>query len=107
MITINIILSFNKHGQQFFDLSLPDNDITKEQFLTIIFDLLNGIEIRDLMKISTCQYAKPEDCIKWLWEENGKLYFNIDVNDDDDTQENYDLKKKYCKEEEGEYYIDF
>lgn len=106
MIQINIILSFNKYEQQFFDI-YTDKNINKQDFLTIIFDNLNGYEIRDLMKISSCQYAKPEDCIKWLWEENGKLYFNIDVNDDEDTQENYDLKKKYCKDEEGPYYTDF
>lgn len=100
-------MSFNKYEQQFFDIQIRNKNITKEKFLSIIFDDLNGNEIRDLMKISTCQYAKPEDCIHWLWQEGGKLYFNIDVNDDDDTQENYNLKKKYCKEEEGKYYKDF
>ena len=95
MIKINVILSFNKYEQQFFDIYVSDKHIQKKDFLSIIFVELNENEIRDLKKISTCQYVKKEDCIEWLTEENGKLYFNINVNSDNDTQRNYNLKKKY------------
>lgn len=94
MIQINIILSFNKYTQQFFDIYVSDKYIHKEDFLSIIFEELNENKIRDLKKISTCQYVKKEDCIEWLWKENGKLYFNIDINNDNDTLENYNLKNK-------------
>ena len=58
-------------------------------------------QIAHLIKISTCMFfsEKKEDLPEFLAERWGKYYFNVDVNDDDDTKKNLAIKTEYLERE--------
>ena len=97
-MNIQCILSIENDEQQIFTLDNINSNITKEELLNIIFNELDEEEVKFLYKISTCQFDDNVDnCIQWLINENGKIYFNTDINDDDDTIENKEIKDKYLE----------
>lgn len=97
-MNIQCILSIENDEQQILMLDNINNNITKEELLKIIFNELEQEEVKFLYKISTCQFDNNIDnCIQWLINENGKIYFNTDINNDNDTIENKEIKDKYLE----------
>ena len=92
-----IITTFEHRDQYIFeiDLSYVNNE---KNFLASILNCLDGEQIKNLIKLSICHYAKNgESSIDWLMNRNGKYYFNYETNNNQDTKEWYDFKNNYLK----------
>lgn len=94
----NIIYTFESREQQFVNLAIQDTKDEKS-FLTQIFNTLKLEEVKDLVKISTCQYycSKEEGRQEYLKSRRGKFYFNVDFNYDDGTKMLNEFRNTYCK----------
>ena len=95
---LELIFSFNHRDQKFghYLFNRTSNDL---ELLTQIFKVLRKAELTDLMKISSCMfYSDDADFPEFLANNNGKFYFNPDVNDDDDIIRYYEHKEQYLKE---------
>ena len=90
-----IIASFENIDQVIFDLETKN--ITNEDiFMKVIFENLDNDEIKELTKLSICQIIKNKDeIIDWLFDRNGKYYFNCELNDDPDTKKWGEFKNNY------------
>lgn len=93
MIKIEIIYTFQNAPQEICELMVPSK-ATEEEFLTIVLIGLPLEKIDNLIKLSTCQYASEKKCIEWLLNHNGKIFFNTDVNKDEETHRWWSLKQK-------------
>lgn len=91
----NVILTFSSIEQHIFNIEI-NSKVTEEDFVNQIFDELSRGEIVDLIKISICQMLDTE-IVDWLMKRNGKFYFNIEINKDNDTQKWYDFKINYLR----------
>jgi negative regulator of genetic competence, sporulation and motility len=91
-----IIASFEVLEQLIIEINVDVEN--EEKFIYYILDQLDDNEIKDLIKLSICNIAKTKSqSLKWLYDRNGKYYFNYEVNDDDDTKKWYQLKLDYLK----------
>jgi hypothetical protein len=95
------IFTFEDKGQEFKYIDIKDkNTKDKKSFLSSIFGTFDDQKkLKSLIKISTMQLdaCSYETLVSVLRENNGKFYFNVDVNDDDDTKENLQIKSEYIK----------
>jgi hypothetical protein len=78
-------------------LKIQKDYISEADLLEQIFHQLTDLD--QLYKLSILQYNcdKAEDALEWLIKRRGKFYFNIDINDDEDTKMWHDFKVKYIK----------
>lgn len=84
-ILIEFIFTYNNDIDQVIRREYFDNNLTEEEFMTKVLKELVS-DVKNLIKISTCQMCAKKDCLKFLLQRNGKYYFNTDVNKDDDTK---------------------
>ena len=91
-----IIATFEDLDQVIIELDLiPKNE---EKFICNILDELDDEEIKQLIKLSICHITKKsESSLKWLYDRNGKYYFNYEINNDNDTKKWHELKVNYIK----------
>jgi hypothetical protein len=95
MIQTQIILTFSGNkGQKILEISYK-KDVSEEEFISDIFKNLSRNELENLVKISVCLMCLEQEAFPFILENNGKYYFNIDVNDDDETIKWYNYKTKY------------
>lgn len=73
-IKIEIIYTF-KNKQQEIEIISVNNNITQKSFIKKILRSLSKNECKNLIKISTLQFANRKTKIQWLFEEP-KYYFN-------------------------------
>lgn len=74
-LIINVIYTYENRPQQMADIKVKSN-ITEN---TLLRKLLHGMtkeEVRELVKISTMQYADEYTAIQHLLKRNGKYYFD-------------------------------
>ena len=97
MLFFQVIASFEIEDQSIFDLKIQKDYISEADLLEQIFDQLTDLD--QLYKLSICQYNcnKAENVLEWLNKRRGKFYFNIDINNDEDTKIWRDFKDKYIK----------
>jgi hypothetical protein len=91
-----IIATFEELEQVIIEKNL--NVKNEEKFIHDILDELDDEEIKQLIKFSICHIAKNKyEPLKWLYDRNGKYYFNYEINNDDDTKKWNELKVNYLK----------
>lgn len=91
-----IIASFEVLEQLIIEINVDVEN--EEKFIYYILDQLDDNEIKDLIKLSICNISKTKSQpLKWLYDRNGKYYFNYEINNDDDTKKWYQLKLDYLK----------
>jgi hypothetical protein len=63
-------------------------------------DNLTDNELKQLVKLSLCQLntADEKDMLPYVLERNGKYYFNVDLNPDEDTKKWDDLRFRMLDE---------
>lgn len=94
-ILLNCIFTYRKKEQELCDIVI-NTPIKIYDVLKPIFDTLEKNDIKELIKISTCMSSpKKTDLPKCLEECNGKFYFNLEVNDDEDARECVNFRNKY------------
>jgi hypothetical protein len=95
-MNFQIIASFEQLDQDIFDIVLTkDFYENEEKFVRIILNCIDETSIKELVKISVCQYTKTS--LQWLRDSNGKYFFNIDVNKDMKTKKWYNFKNNYLE----------
>ena len=86
MLAFQVIATFEDDIEQDifnFELQYLEN-IDEKSLLKIIFQSLENLE--KLEKLSIYQLnCDRENCLEWLLKSNGKYYFNISVNNDEET----------------------
>jgi hypothetical protein len=97
----NVIVTFEKHDQEIYNVIVP-HDISEDMFLLTIFNLLNSYGeqyVSDLIKISCCLMWNKSEVeslyFPWLLKRNGKFYFNTITNPDPDTVHLSHFKDKF------------
>ena len=93
-----IICTF-RESEQIVLILYYNSDVTEQNFINEIFNLLNIKELKQLVKLSCCQlytdsYTK---LLPFIQKNNGKYYFNIDINKDSETKYWNDFKNKYIE----------
>lgn len=87
MFKFNVILTFTQASEK--KQRIYDQEISVESdetFLQALLDPLDTEDLKVLIKISTAmESSNPEDLPQFLWDRNGKYFFNVDVNKDQDT----------------------
>ena len=92
-----IIATFEDGDQDIFEIDIGYVN-NEKNFIENILDCLESEQIKNLIKLSICHYAKNgEPSVDWLMNRDGKYFFNYETNDDNDTKEWYDFKNNYLK----------
>ena len=90
-----VIATFEDGNQDIFDIEIVIHDENK--FLYEILDAID-YDVKNLIKLSICHIAKNKyEKLNWLYDRNGKYYFNYEINNDDDTKKWNELKVNYLK----------
>jgi hypothetical protein len=100
MLSFHIISTFEDGEQDIFEFELKKlENIDEKSLLKIIFKSLENLE--KLEKLSICQLnSTKENCLEWLLKTNGKYYFNINVNDDEETLHWNNFRNEYINYKE-------
>ena len=94
-ITVNVIATFDHKDQEFFDLDLPTKEIVDNEDLILKFIIFAmKVDPKDrLVKLSLCfkgdiDFLNQFKGIKNSIENNGKYYFNVEVNKPNNIETN-------------------
>src|SRR5437868_6951137 len=93
-INFDSILTFDDRQQEFIDINHVGNDITEKDFIDYILNALNFKELKHLIKISICQHTSENDLLSWMKKSDGKYYFNVNINKDDETKKWNDIRNE-------------
>jgi hypothetical protein len=98
-VQFDLILTFHEREQQFIDPFITSADISEIDWIRKIFVFeLSVEEIKDLVKISSCQHnAEHISHLPFLAARNGCYYFNDDSNDDIDTAYWNDFRNSFLE----------
>ena len=93
-----IICTFNKYEQIVLTLYY-NSDISEKNFINEIFNMLKINELKHLVKLSCCQLYTFSftKLLPFIQKNNGKYYFNIDINKDPETKYWNDFRNEYLK----------
>ena len=96
-VQFDLILTFETREQQFIDPFITSANISEIDWIRKIFVFYLSVdEIKDLVKISSCQhYSDLIPHLPFLAAHNGCYYFNVDSNDDIDTAYWNDFKNSF------------
>ena len=82
---VDVIMTFESTSQMHFEIKVP-HKLSEEDFIGFIISTLDKDQLLDLIKISLClYYAIGMHCYDYIFQTNGKYYFNINVNNDPET----------------------
>tara|TARA_Y100000401_G_C8168149_1_gene147766 strand:+ start:52 stop:501 length:450 start_codon:yes stop_codon:yes gene_type:complete len=94
-ITVNVIATFDHKEQEFFDLDLPTKEIVDNEDLIIKFIIFAmRLDPKDrLVKLSLSfkgdlDFLDQFQGIKNSINNNGKYYFNVEINEPNNIEEN-------------------
>jgi len=94
-ITVNVIATFEHKEQEFFDLDLPTKEIVDNEDLIIKFIIFAmRVDPKDrLVKLSLSfkgdlDFLDQFQGIKNSIDNNGKYYFNVEINEPNNIEEN-------------------
>jgi hypothetical protein len=94
-ITVNVIATFDHKEQEFFDLDLPTKEIVDNEDLIIKFIIFAmRVDPKDrLVKLSLSfkgdlDFLDQFQGIKNSIDNNGKYYFNVEINEPNNIEEN-------------------
>lgn len=94
-ITVNVIATFDHKEQEFFDLDLPTKEIVDNEDLIIKFIIFAmRVDPKDrLVKLSLSfkgdlDFLDQFQGIKNSINNNGKYYFNVEINEPNNIEEN-------------------
>lgn len=94
-ITVNVIATFDHKEQEFFDLDLPTKEIVDNEDLIIKFIIFAmRVDPKDrLVKLSLSfkgdlDFLDQFQGIKNSIDNNGKYYFNVEINEPNSIEEN-------------------
>ena len=94
-ITVNVIATFDHKEQEFFDLDLPTREIVDNEDLIIKFIIFAmRLDPKDrLVKLSLSfkgdlDFLDQFQGIKNSINNNGKYYFNVEINEPNNIEEN-------------------
>ena len=94
-ITVNVIATFDHKEQEFFDLDLPTREIVDNEDLIIKFIIFAmRLDPKDrLVKLSLSfkgdlDFLDQFKGIKNSLDNNGKYYFNVEINEPNNIEEN-------------------
>ena len=94
-ITVNVIATFDHKEQEFFDLDLPTKEIVNNEDLIIKFIIFSmRLDPKDrLVKLSLSfkgdlDFLDQFQGIKNSIDNNGKYYFNVEINEPNNIEEN-------------------
>ena len=94
-ITVNVIATFDHKEQEFFDLDLPTKEIVNNEDLIIKFIIFAmRLDPKDrLVKLSLSfkgdlDFLDQFQGIKNSIDNNGKYYFNVEINEPNNIEEN-------------------
>ena len=94
-ITVNVIATFDHKEQEFFDLDLPTKEIVNNEDLIIKFIIFSmRLDPKDrLVKLSLSfkgdlDFLDQFQGIKNSINNNGKYYFNVEINEPNNIEEN-------------------
>ena len=94
-ITVNVIATFDHKEQEFFDLDLPTKEIVDNEDLIIKFIIFAmRLDPKDrLVKLSLSfkgdlDFLDQFQGIKNSIDNNGKYYFNVEINEPNNIEEN-------------------
>jgi hypothetical protein len=97
---IDVIITIDDYEQLFITINDVD-DLDENTFLYQCFDEIaneNKELLYKLIKLSCCQYNCDENNIKpYLLDRNGKYFFNLSINKDEDTKRNVRILSEYIK----------
>ena len=94
-ITVNVIATFDHKEQEFFDLDLPTKEIVNNEDLIIKFiifamrlDPKNRLVKLSLSFKGDLDFLDQFQGIKNSINNNGKYYFNVEINEPNNIEEN-------------------
>jgi len=94
-ITVNVIATFDHKEQEFFDLDLPTKEIVNNEDLIIKFiifamrlDPKNRLVKLSLSFKGDLDFLDQFQGIKNSIDNNGKYYFNVEINEPNNIEEN-------------------
>ena len=94
-ITVNVIATFDHKEQEFFDLDLPTKEIVDNEDLIIKFiifamrlDPKDRLVKLSLSFIGDLDFLDQFQGIKNSINNNGKYYFNVEINEPNNIEEN-------------------
>lgn len=98
MLSFQVIASFENYEQDIFDFDIDKYYIDEESFITEVLKCLENVD--DLYKLSICQFCtNKNEIMDWLLSRNGKYFFNVDANEDEDTKYWNEFRNKYIKKQ--------
>ena len=102
---IDVIMTFGLASQMHFEIKVP-HKLSEEEFIGFIIKSLNKKKLMDLIKISLnlCMH-KGIHCYDYIFQNNGKYYFNIDMNNDPETHKWNNYRNKLVEEGNDSWYV--